>query len=296
MADAGQQEAQQVARRLAGRQRLLGQRDAELLLQAQHQLDAREAVEAELLLERSCRARRAARRAAALPSPPPRPPPAAARARSVFVPYSCVAASVDYSHDAVRLAEDTLRRVPPRHGWWLLSAISLTGSAVLAWFVHGDRSTILGDVTPLRAAGAMRSTGAGLGHRRMGIGLMLRPPRILVRTRRIAAAACWITRDSGGMAPASPGRERAFTSKACRRHRDMSMSARFARRDSARSRSAVRVAWTMQRDSRIAGTTEDAPAADLRRQNSLPTSSSAFILPMSYGIRRLHWLYADRRR
>ena len=53
VAGAGEQEAQQVARRFAGRQRLLGQARAELLLQAQHQLDAREAVEAELLFQRA---------------------------------------------------------------------------------------------------------------------------------------------------------------------------------------------------------------------------------------------------
>ena len=49
----GEQKAQQVARRLARGERLLGQARAELALQPQHQLDAREAVEAEVALERA---------------------------------------------------------------------------------------------------------------------------------------------------------------------------------------------------------------------------------------------------
>ena len=48
-----EQEAQEIARRLARGERLLGQAGGELALQAQHQLDARQAVEAELALERA---------------------------------------------------------------------------------------------------------------------------------------------------------------------------------------------------------------------------------------------------
>ena len=48
---AGEDEAQQVARRLARRQRVLGQGNRELLLEPQHELDPREAVEAEVGVE-----------------------------------------------------------------------------------------------------------------------------------------------------------------------------------------------------------------------------------------------------
>ncbi len=47
------QEAQQVARRLRARQRLLGQAHAEGLLEAQQQFDAPEAVETEIALQRA---------------------------------------------------------------------------------------------------------------------------------------------------------------------------------------------------------------------------------------------------
>jgi len=45
--------AQQIARRLARRQRLLGQARRELALYAKHELHAREAVQAEVALERA---------------------------------------------------------------------------------------------------------------------------------------------------------------------------------------------------------------------------------------------------
>ncbi len=48
-----EQKAQQVARCLGSGQRLLGQARAEFLFEAQHQFDARKAVEAELLFERA---------------------------------------------------------------------------------------------------------------------------------------------------------------------------------------------------------------------------------------------------
>ena len=50
---AASRKRKQIARRLARCERLLGQAGAELALQAQHQLDARQAVEAELALERA---------------------------------------------------------------------------------------------------------------------------------------------------------------------------------------------------------------------------------------------------
>src|SRR2546428_10837132 len=50
---ARQHEAQKIARRLARGERLLGQARGELALEAQHQLDAREAVEPEVALERA---------------------------------------------------------------------------------------------------------------------------------------------------------------------------------------------------------------------------------------------------
>ena len=53
VAGAREQESQQVARRFAGRQRLRGQARAEFLFQAQHELHARQAVEAEFLLQRA---------------------------------------------------------------------------------------------------------------------------------------------------------------------------------------------------------------------------------------------------
>src|SRR5256885_11468285 len=48
-----QQEAQQIARRLARGERLLWQAGAEFALDAQHQLDTRQAVEPQLSLERA---------------------------------------------------------------------------------------------------------------------------------------------------------------------------------------------------------------------------------------------------
>ncbi len=53
LAGAGEEKAQQVARRLGRGERLLGEAGAELALEAQHQLDAREAVQPEVALERA---------------------------------------------------------------------------------------------------------------------------------------------------------------------------------------------------------------------------------------------------
>ena len=53
LAGAGEEETQQVARRLGRGERLLGEARAELALEAQHQLDARQAVQPEVALERA---------------------------------------------------------------------------------------------------------------------------------------------------------------------------------------------------------------------------------------------------
>jgi hypothetical protein len=53
LAGAGEKKTQQVARRLAGGERLLGQAHREVALEPQHQLDASQTVQAQVALERA---------------------------------------------------------------------------------------------------------------------------------------------------------------------------------------------------------------------------------------------------